>query len=82
MFSTPEKGNKKHKAVTPTSDKAMAVETEVLGFKRFIDKTPKPYTQAEFQPADPGDKLQPERQFSTAGRLHREKNAVYRVKSS
>ena len=47
----------------------MGVDTEVLGFKRYIVKTPKPYTRAEVQPADPEDKCQPERQFSTAGRL-------------
>lgn len=31
----------------------MAVDTEVLGCKRYIAETPNPYTQAEFQPADP-----------------------------
>jgi len=62
-FSTPDRGSKKHKAVTPSSDKATGVDTEVLGFKRYIVETPKPYTQAEFQPADPEDKCQSERQF-------------------
>ena len=46
----------------------MEVEVEVLGFKRCIDETPAPYTETEFQPADPDDKNKPKLKFSEAGR--------------
>jgi len=47
-FSTPDRDSKNHKPVTPSSDKAMGADTEVLGFTRYIAYTPKPYTRAEF----------------------------------
>ena len=64
---TPPKHGKKHK-ITSTSGTALTVTTEEFGFERFLDETAQPYTEAEFQPADP-EEPQPARKFSTAGRL-------------
>ena len=64
---TPPKNVKKHK-ITSTSGTALTVTTEAFGFERFLDETAQPYTEAEFQPADP-EEPQPARKFSTAGRL-------------